>query len=91
MDYKPKPSSLSLEERLADRPEVLARMRLIAEEFEQADGQLGSMDDVEDRVIVMLRQLGQEVLRAQAERMAAEAPPPAGLQVRRHQKKRSGG
>jgi hypothetical protein len=91
MDYEPKTSNLSLEERLADRPELLARMRLIADELEQADGQLGSLDEVEDRVVVMLRQLGVEVLRAQAERMAAEASPPSGRTVRRHQKKRSAG
>jgi hypothetical protein len=43
MDYEPKTSNLSLEERLAD-------------------GQIGSLDEVEDRVVVMLRQLGVEAL-----------------------------
>jgi hypothetical protein len=91
MDYEAKPRMRSLEERLAEHPAVLARMRLIADELEQADGLLGSLDDVEDRVVMMVRELGREVLGAQAAGMAAETSRPGGRKVRRHQKKRSGG
>jgi hypothetical protein len=35
------------------------------------------LDEAEDRVVPMLRQLGLEVLEARAQRIAYEVPPPA--------------
>ena len=62
---KPNPSGpprLPLEQRLAHRPEVLARLHQIADTLEQSVGDDCTADQAEDRVTAQVRQLAQEVL-----------------------------
>jgi hypothetical protein len=51
----------------------------------------GSMDEAEERIVPLVRKLGAEALAARARRVAAEVSAPAGVQVRRHSKKKSSG
>lgn len=80
-----------LDERLNAYPKLTKRIHEIADELDLAVAQGGSLDDAEERVVPMLRQLGQEVLEARAQRIATEVPPPVGPRVHRHSKKKSGG
>ncbi len=52
----------SLEQRLAQRPAVLARLHQIADVLDQSVGDASTADDAEARVMSQLRQLGQELL-----------------------------
>jgi hypothetical protein len=52
----------ALEERLAHRPDVLARMHQIADTLDQSVGDDCTADQAEERVSVQVRQLAQEVL-----------------------------
>jgi hypothetical protein len=88
MDSKTK---RSLEERLREHPEVYGQMERIVEELEQAGEGAGRLDEVEERVARMVRQLGQETMGGCARRMAEGAPVPGGRKVHRHRKKKSGG
>lgn len=81
----------SLEERLAAYPEVLEQLRQMAEELGGGAGELGTLDEVEDKMVTRVRQLGRELLSGCARQMAAQAPVPAGAKVRRHVKKKSAG
>ncbi|AHF94977.1 hypothetical protein OPIT5_00140 (plasmid) [Opitutaceae bacterium TAV5] len=81
----------TLEERLREYPEVYGQMERIVEELEQAGEGAGRLDEVEERVAQMVRQLGQETMGGCARRMAAGAPEPGGRKVHRHRKKKSGG
>lgn len=85
------PPKRSLDERLAAFPEVREQMMRIADELEQAGDRAGTLDEVEDRVVEMIRQLGRETLGGYARQMAAQASIPAGTKVRRHLKKKSAG
>lgn len=58
----PSTPRLSLEKRLADRPDVLTRMHQIADTLDQSAGDGCTADQAEERVSVQVRQLGQEVL-----------------------------
>ncbi|MEO5960397.1 MAG: hypothetical protein ABIZ49_07735 [Opitutaceae bacterium] len=78
----------SLEERLAACPEVLEQLREMADELA---GDHGTLDEVEDKMVARVRQLGRELLSGCARQMAAQAPVPAGTKVRRHVKKKSAG
>lgn len=78
----------SLEERLAAYPEVLDQLREMADEL---TGEHGTLDEVEDKMVARVRQLGRELLGGCARQMAAQAPVPAGAKVRRHVKKKSAG
>lgn len=78
----------SLEERLAAYPEVLEQLRQMADEL--ADDH-GTLDEVEDKMVARVRQLGRELLGGCARQMAAQAPMPAGIKVRRHVKKKFAG
>lgn len=81
----------SLDERLANFPEVRERMMRIADELEQAGDDPATLDEVEERVVETIRQLGRETLGSCARQMAEQAPIPAGDKVHRHSKKKSAG
>jgi hypothetical protein len=51
-----------LEQRLAHRPEVLARLHQLADTLEQSVGDDCTADQAEERVSAQVRQLAQEVL-----------------------------
>jgi hypothetical protein len=59
-----KPSILrrSLEQRLAHRPEVLARLHQLADTLDQSVADDSTADQAEERVSEQVRQLSQEVL-----------------------------
>lgn len=88
---KPMKEREGLDERFKAYPKLGERLHAIADELALSMEQGGSLDEAEERVAPMLRQLGVEVLEARAQRIAAEAPAPAGLRVRRHGKKKSAG
>lgn len=52
----------ALEQRLAQRPAVLERLHQIADVLDQSVGDASTADDAEARVLIQLRQLGQELL-----------------------------
>ena len=52
----------SLEERLAHRPAVLARLHQLADTLDQSAGDNSTADQAEQRVSVQVRQLSLEVL-----------------------------
>ena len=52
----------SLEERLAHRPEVLARLHQLADTLDQSAGDDCTADQAEERVSAQVRQLALEVL-----------------------------
>ncbi len=68
----------ALEERLADRPELHARLHHLLDTLEQSVADGSDAHAAEERVIQELRQLGQEVLG----RWAHEADAQAQSQVR---------
>lgn len=59
---KPTPPRRTLDERLAHRPEVLARLHQLADTLDQSAGDDGTADQAEERVSVQVRQLALEVL-----------------------------
>ena len=62
---QPTPSSTPrrpLEQRLAHRPEVLARLHQLADTLDESVGDDCTADQAEDRVTEQVRQLAQEVL-----------------------------
>ena len=81
----------SLDERLKDYPEIREQLERMVEELEHEAGQGGSLDEVEDRVVGLVRTLGWQLLNGHARRAAALAPVPQGVKVRRHTKKKSAG
>lgn len=79
----PKPVFISrqpLEQRLAHRPDVLARLHELADTLEQSVADNSTADLAEDRVSAQVRQLAREVL----EQWAREANDHAQAQVRTH-------
>lgn len=56
------PDARTLEQRLARRPQVLARFRSIADMMDRAITEGCTADQAEGRAIEQLRQLGQELL-----------------------------
>ncbi len=56
------PETRSLEQRLARRPQVLARFRSIADMMDQAIAEGCTADEAETRAIARLQQLGSELL-----------------------------
>lgn len=71
-------SHRALEERLADRPELRARLHHLLDTLDQSVADGSDAHAAEERVIQELRQLGQEVLG----RWAHEAQAQAQAQVR---------
>jgi hypothetical protein len=66
-DEQTKPTLISLsrrplEDRLAHRPAVLARLHQLADTLDQSAGDNSTADQAEERVIVQVRQLSLEVL-----------------------------
>lgn len=59
---QPAPTRRPLEQRLAHRPEVLARLHQLADTLEQSVGDDCTADQAEERVSEQVRQLAQEVL-----------------------------
>lgn len=51
-----------MEERLAHRPAVLARLHQLADTLDQSAGDNSTADQAEERVSAQVRQLSQEVL-----------------------------
>jgi hypothetical protein len=80
-----------LDERFEAYPKLRGRLHTIADELALTLEQGGSLDEAEERVAPLLRQLGVDVLAARAQRIADEAPAPSGVHVRRHAKKKSVG
>lgn len=87
----PKQVRGSLDERLQAHPQLRAHFERLLDELEQRASTRGTLDEVEEAIIPLVRQVGQEVLRDCAQTMAAQTPAPAGRNVRRHVKKKSGG
>lgn len=82
-DEHPKPTSTStprrsLEERLAHRPAVLARLHQLADTLDQSAGDNSTADQAEERVSAQVRQLSLEVL----EQWAHEANDHLQVQVK---------
>ncbi len=80
-----------LEERLKAHPALNERMHEIMDEAELTAKQGGSLDDAEERIVQLVRGLGREMVDARAQRILSETPPPPGLHVHRHSKKKSAG
>jgi len=80
-----------LDERFEAYPKISERLRRIADELERTLEEGGSLSEAEDRVVPMIRELGQEVMEARAHRVEAQVPRPSGSQVHRHSKKKSAG
>lgn len=55
-------NKVSLEQRMANRPQVLARFHSIADMMDQAVAQGCTADEAEERAIEQVRQLGRELL-----------------------------
>lgn len=84
-DELPNPKPVStfrppLEQRLAHRPDMLARLHELADTLEQSVADNSTADMAEERVSVQVRQLSREVL----EQWAREANDHAQAQVRTH-------
>ena len=81
----------TLEERLGDRPELLARMHGIVDLLEGTVADGSDADEAEDRVVEEMRRLGQEVLgrwaREAAEEVQAQVPKEHPGAVRHGKKK----
>jgi hypothetical protein len=88
---KPMKEKRGLDECFKAYPKLVDRLREIADELDLTLAQGGSLDEAEERVAPMLRQLGVEVLEARAQRIAAEAPAPSGVLAHRHSKKKFAG
>ena len=58
----------SIEERLKDHPDLLARLEALADIVENAGGDLEKADEAERRVLEQVRHMGQEVLQGWAQR-----------------------
>lgn len=86
----PKKEMRGLDERFKAYPKLGERLQEIADELDLTMAQGGSLDEAEERVAPLLRQLGLEVMEARAQRIAAEARPP-GVRAHRHSKKKSAG
>lgn len=87
---KPKKEG-GLDERFKAYPKLGERLQEIADELDLTLEQGGGLDEAEERVAPLLRQLGVEVMEARAQRIAAEAPGPSGVRAHRHSKKKSAG
>lgn len=58
----------SIEERLKDHPDLIARLEAMADIVENADADVEKADEAERRVLEEVRQMGREVLQAWAQR-----------------------
>lgn len=85
----------SLEERLAHRPDVLARLHELADTLEQSVSDDCTADQAEERVSQQVRQLGQEMLAQWAQEANAHVQARVRARqpeaVRHGKKKRSSG
>lgn len=80
-----------LDERLKAYPELAEKFGEIIDELDQSVAQGGSLDETEERVVALVRQVGAEALAGRARRIAANVPAPSGVRVRRHAKKKFAG
>lgn len=90
MENKPK-DTRSLDERLAAYPEIREQLMRMTDELEQRAGGPGGLDEAEEAMVALVRQLGREMLEGCARQMAAQAAVPVGRKVRRQIKKKSAG
>jgi chaperonin cofactor prefoldin len=81
----------SLDQRLAERPQLREQFESMLDEIENRAMELGSLDDAEDALVDLTRKLGHTLLSECAREMEAKMAEPPGVQVRRHAKKNSGG
>ena len=58
----------SIEERLKDHPDLIARLEALADFVENADDDVEKADEAERRVLKEVRQIGHEVLQGWAKR-----------------------
>jgi hypothetical protein len=89
---KPSPPRRSLDERLAHRPAVLARLHQLADTLEQSVGDDCTADQAEDRVAEHVRHLACEVLEQWAQETNAHTQtevPTRHPEAIRHGKKNS--
>jgi hypothetical protein len=91
MEINPAEKKRSLDERFSAYPELCARMQKFADELDLDLAKGGSLDDVEDRIVPLLRQFGADLIAARATRIAQEVPAPAGVRAHIHSKKKSTG
>jgi hypothetical protein len=91
MNIKPTEKKRSLEERMKAYPRLSERMGELIDEMERDLVSGGTLDDTEERLIPIVRQLGVEVITARAETITRELSAPSGLYVHRHSKKKSAG
>ena len=90
MENKPR-ETRSLDERLAADPKIREQMMRMADELLQQAEQSVTMDEAEEKLVPMVRQLGRELLSECAGEMAIQAPIPSGKKVRRQVKKKRAG
>jgi hypothetical protein len=88
MDIKPTEKKRSLEERMKAYPRLSERMGELIDEMERDLVSGGTLDDTEERLIPIVRQLGVEVITARAETIMRELSAPSGLYVHRHSQKK---
>jgi hypothetical protein len=91
---KARPSRRSLDQRLADNPQLAEAVHRLMDEMEESLRQGSSADDVEERVRQSVRKVGQEALShwAQgAEANASRSAPQQNHGAVKHAKKNSAG
>ena len=91
---KSSPARPSLDQRLADNPELAEAFHALIDEMDQSLAQSASADDVEERVRAGVRKVGQEALShwaQQAEAKASQNAPQQNPGAVKHAKKNSSG
>ena len=91
---KSSPGRRSLDQRLADNPELADAFHALIDEMDQSLAQCASADDVEARVQAGVRKVGHEALSRwahQAEAKASQNAPRQKAGVVKHAKKNSSG
>jgi uncharacterized Ntn-hydrolase superfamily protein len=80
----------SIEERLKDHPDLIARLEALADIVENSDGDVEKADEAERRVLEEVRQMGHQVLQGWAQRQQrkkAEAALSQERELKRKEKK----
>jgi hypothetical protein len=80
----------SIEERLKDHPNLIARLEALADIVENSDGEVEKADEAERRVLEEVRQMGHQVLQGWArrqQRKRAEAALSQEPELKRKEKK----
>ena len=84
------PVKRSIEERLKDHPDLIARLEGLADIVENSEGDVEKAEEAEQRVLEEVRQMGHQVLQGWAQRQQrrkAEAARSQERELKRKEKK----